>query len=107
MRLQSALEDFEANTLGAVSGSLSRLSYVGRLHDGNGTYGHWGLSKVYGGGDAQRAIRTSHRGLLSEVLKKPLAALLNELAICSSELRWGNPHLSPLPPPPGHISGQC
>lgn len=85
MRLQSAFEDFAANTLGAVPGPLGRLSYVGRLHDGNGTYGHWGLAKVYGGDDAQCAIRASHRVLLSEVLKKPLAFLLNELASCSNE----------------------
>jgi len=85
MRLKSALEDFEANTLGAVPGLLGRLSYVGGLHDGNGTYDHWGLAEVYGAAAAQCAIRASHRGLLSEVLKKPLAVLLNELATCSSE----------------------
>jgi len=86
MRLKSALEDFAANTLGAVPGLLGRLSYVGRLHDGNGTYEHWGLAKVYGGDAAQCAIRASHRVLLSEVLKKPLAVLLNDvLASCSNE----------------------
>ena len=86
MRLKSALEDFEANTLGAVPGLLGRFSYVGKLHDGNGTYDHWGLAKVYGGDAAQCAIRASHRGLLSEVLKKPLAVLLNDVrASCSSE----------------------
>jgi len=86
MRLKSALEDFEANTLRAVPGLLGRLSYVGRLHDGNGTYEHWGLAKVYGDEAARSAIRTSHRGLLSEVLKKPLAVLLNDVpASCSNE----------------------
>lgn len=86
MRLKSALEDFEANTLGAVPGLLGRLSYVGRLHDGNGTYEHWGLARVYGDDAAKRAIGASHRVLLSEVLKKPLAVLLNDvLASCSSE----------------------
>jgi hypothetical protein len=86
MRLKSALEDFEANTLGAVPGLLGRLSYVGRLHDGNGTYEHWGLAKVYGDEAAKCAIRASHRVLLSEVLKKPLAVLLNDVrASCSSE----------------------
>src|SRR5450755_371024 len=62
----------------------STLSYVGRLHDGNGTYGHWGLAKVYGD-DAQGAMRTSHRVLLSAVLKKPLVLLFNELVSCSDE----------------------
>jgi hypothetical protein len=86
MRLRSALEDFQANTLGAVPGWLGRLAYVGRLHDGEGTYDHWGLAKVYGDDAAQRAIRTSHRGLLSEVLKKPLAGLLKDMAVtCSNE----------------------
>ncbi len=85
MRLKSAFEDFEANTLKAVSGALGRLSYVGRLHDGEGAYGHWGLAKVHGTEAAERAIGSSHRAVLSAVLKKPLAALLNELETCSSE----------------------
>ena len=86
MRLKSASEDFEANTLGAVPGLLGRLSYVGRLHDGEGTYEHWGLAKVYGEDAAQCAIRASHRALLSEVLKKPLAVLLKDVPeSCSNE----------------------
>jgi len=86
MRLKSAREDFEANTLSAVPGLLGRLSYVGRLQDGNGTYYHWGLARVYGDGAAQCAIRASHRVLLSEVLKKPLAVLLRDVpASCSKE----------------------
>jgi len=90
MRLKSALEDFEANTLGAVLGLLGRLSYVGRLHDGKGKgtgrYEHWGLARVYGDDAAQSAIRASHRVLLSEVLKKPLAVLLKDVpASCANE----------------------
>jgi hypothetical protein len=90
MRLKSAVEDFEANTLRAVPGLLGRLSYVGRLQDGKGTgngrYEHWGLARVYGDDAAQRAIRASHRVLLSDVLKKPLAALLKDVAAsCSKE----------------------
>lgn len=79
MSLKSALEDFEGTTLAAVRGLLGRLSYLGRLHDGQGTYGHWGLAKVHGDEAAQGAIRTSHRGLLSEILKRPLALLLKDL----------------------------
>lgn len=90
MRLKSAVEDFEANTLRAVPGLLGRLSYVGRLQDGKGTgngrYVHWGLARVYGEDAAQGAIRVSHRVLLSEVLKKPLALLVDDLlALCSNE----------------------
>lgn len=86
MRLKSALEDFEVNTLSVVPGLLGRLSYIGRLHDGKGTYDHWGLAKVYGEEAAQCAIRASHRVLLFEVLKKPLAVLLKDVvATCSNE----------------------
>lgn len=86
MRLKSALEDFETNTLGSVRGLLRRLTYVGRLHDGNGAYQHWGLARVYGNDAAQGAMRASHRELVSEVLKKPLALLLNDaLESCPNE----------------------
>ena len=90
MRLKSALEDFETNTLGAVPGLLGRLFYVGRLQDGNevgnGRYQHWGLARVYGEDAAQNAIRASHRILLSAVLKKPLAVLVKDArASCSNE----------------------
>jgi len=81
MRLKSAFEDFEANTLGAVHGLLGRLSYVGGLHAGDGTYAHWGLAKVYGDEAAKCAIRASHRVLVSEVLKRPLAVLLNDVPV--------------------------
>jgi hypothetical protein len=86
MRLKSAREDFETNTLGAVPGLLGRLSYVGRLQDNKGKYEHWGLAKVYGNEAAQGAISASHRVLLSEVLKKPLASLLKDVStLCSKE----------------------
>src|SRR5271168_197162 len=90
MRLKSALEDFEANTLSAFPGLLRRLSYVGRLREGDGTgderYRHWGLARVYGDEAAQGAMRRSHRELLSEVLKKPLAVLLKDaLESCADE----------------------
>ena len=86
MRLKSALEDFEINTLRAVPGLLGKLSYVSRLGDGNGRYDHWGLAKVYGDDTAQSAIRASHRVLLSEVLKKPLAVLLKDVpASCANQ----------------------
>ena len=79
MRLRSVLEDFEANTLAAVPGLLGKLSYMGALHDGNGTYNHWGLEKIYGAGAAHAAINTSHRMLLSKILKTPLPALLEDV----------------------------
>src|SRR5271154_6996 len=86
MRLKSAHEDFETNTLRAVPGLLARFFYVGSLHEGDGTYDHWGLAKVYGDDAAQKAMRSSHRIVLSEILKKPLAVLLKDVQTsCSIE----------------------
>lgn len=86
MRLRSAPEDFEANTLEAVRGLLGRFFYVGRLHDGEGVYEHWGMARVFGADAAQCAIRASHRMLLSKVLKQPLASLLKDVpASCEME----------------------
>lgn len=79
MRLRSAPEDFAVNTLEAVPGLLSRFFYVGRLHDGEGMYEHWGMARIYGEDAAQCAIRASHRVLLSKVLKQPLASLLKDV----------------------------
>jgi len=79
MRLRSPIEDFEANTLAAVPGLLGKLSYLGTLHDGNGAYDHWGLEKLYGTGIARAAIHTSHRMLLSKILKTPLPVLLDDV----------------------------
>lgn len=80
MRLRSALEDFESSTLVAVAGLLGRFSYVGKLHAGGGVYTHWGLAKTYGEDAAQRAIGSSHRVLLTAILRKPLSWLLNDVS---------------------------
>lgn len=89
MRLRSALEDFEENTLGAVPGLLGKLSYLGALHDGNGAYNHWGLEKVYGKDVARGAMSASHRTLLSKILKTRLAVLLDDVRTSSA-----NQHLA-------------
>jgi hypothetical protein len=115
MTLRSALEDFEANTLGAVPGLLGKLSYTSSLHDGSGAYRHWGLEKIHGADAAQRAIGSAHRMLLSRVLKAPLPVLLDDLQTsCAGEQRteteflFGLTERPSLPKPispaaPGHL----
>jgi len=83
--LRSALEDFESSTLSAVPGLLGKLRYLAQLHDGHGAYSHWGLKKVYGGGAAEKAIQTSHRILVSGVLKTPLRDLVDDLKWSATE----------------------
>ena len=109
MRLRSALEDFEANTLAAVPGLLGKLHYLGALHDGNGTYNHWGLEKVYGNDAARSAISTCHRALLSRILKTPLPVLLDDVGASSANRQLAgseflrslnSAHSLPKSPPP-------
>ena len=109
MRLRSALEDFEANTLAAVPGLLGKLSYLGELHDGEGAYNHWGLEKAYGKDAARGAISTSHRTLLSRILKTPLPVLLDDVGTSSAKRQVAtreflsslkSPHSLPKSPPP-------
>lgn len=86
MRLKSAREDFEANTLGAVPGLLGKLSYISQLSDNNGAYSHWGLERLYGNDAARHAISAVHRTLLSKILKAPLRVLLDDVAkSCSNQ----------------------
>jgi hypothetical protein len=85
--LQSALEDFENNSLNAVPGLLGKLHYVARLHDGHGAYSHWGLARVHGPEGAQRAMRTSHRSLLAQVLRTRLHVLMADLKSSASNAR--------------------
>ncbi|SRR5258706_1181060 len=109
MRLRSVLEDFEANTLAAVPGLLGKLSYLAALHDGNGAYDHWGLDKVYGPDATRAAINTSHRTLLSKILRTPLPVLLDDVKNSSANHQVGareflsslsSPHSLPKSPPP-------
>ncbi len=79
MVLKSAFEDFEGSSLGAVPGLLGKLHYLAALHDGGGSYSHWGLGRVYGRDAAQRAIRASHSALLSRILRTPLRVLADDL----------------------------
>lgn len=113
MRLRSALEDFEANTLAAITGLFGKLRYLGTLHDGEGTYNHWGLQKVHGKDAAHVAINTSHRSVLSRILKTPLAVLLEEIGASSESRRIAalellsalkSPQTLPKSPPPASQS---
>jgi hypothetical protein len=79
MSLKSAAEDLQARTLRAVSGLLGKLEYLAGLRQGDGSYTHWGLSRVHGDDATQRALGDAHRGVVSAILRAPLRKLLEDL----------------------------
>ena len=79
MARKSALEDFESTTLGAIPGLLAKLHYIATLHDGHGSYAHWGMGRVHGKEGARRAIRAAHTTVLTQVLRSSLRLLDQDL----------------------------
>jgi hypothetical protein len=79
MTLKSALQDVRETTLAAVSGRLGKLLYLGSLRREHGGYHHWGMTQVHGTESAERALKTAHREVLSEVLRSPLASMTEDL----------------------------
>jgi hypothetical protein len=96
MVLLSALEDFVVRTLGALSGPLSRLAYIGSLRRSNGQYEHWGLARAYGDRAAGSAISDAHTQVWLQVLRTPLRKLAAEAETPASGItpddvaRWRN-----------------
>jgi hypothetical protein len=78
MTLKSALQDVRETTLAAVSGRLGKLLYLASLRHEH-RYHHWGIAQVYGAEAAERALKTAHGEVLSEVLRSPLAAMTEDL----------------------------
>jgi hypothetical protein len=110
MTLKSVKEDLQARTLRAVAGLLGKLSYFAGLRQDDGTYSHWGLSRVYGEEASQRALTEAHRTVLSTILRAPLSKLLEDVGkSCQSRQVTGTEFLGELsnqqprllPPAPG------
>ena len=79
MTLKSVKEDLQASTLRAISGLLAKLGYLGSLRHDDGSYSHWGLSRVHGEPGAQNALAEAHKGVLAKILRAPLNRLLNDV----------------------------
>jgi len=79
MALKSALDDVRETTLASVSGLLGKLRYLASLRRTQGRYQHWGMEIVHGPEPAQRALKTAHAEVITEVLRAPLASLEQDL----------------------------
>jgi hypothetical protein len=79
MTLKSALQDVKETTLAAVSGLLGKLAYLASLRRGQDVYQHWGMSLVHGEDASERAMKTAHGEIVADVLRAPLASLVEDL----------------------------
>jgi hypothetical protein len=77
--LRSALQDIKETTLAAVSGLLGKLNYLASLRRGHDQYHHWGMALVHGSENSERAIKTAHSEVVTEVLRSTLATLAEDL----------------------------
>ena len=79
MTLKSVKEDLKVRTLRAISGLLGQLGYLASLRQEDGSYSHWGLSRVHGEAAAQEALAEAHQGVVTKILRAPLCRLLNDV----------------------------
>jgi hypothetical protein len=79
MTLKSVKEDLQASTLRAISGLLGKLGYLASLRQEDGSYSHWGLSRVHGEVAAQEALAEAHHSVVTKILRAPLCRLLNDV----------------------------
>ncbi len=89
MTLRSALQDVKETTLTAVAGLLGKLAYLASLR-AQGRYAHWGMETLHGPESSERALKTAHREVVAEVLRTPLAALVNDLEQSSKGIPGGS-----------------
>ena len=80
MTLYSAIEDLASRTLAALPGRFSRLLYLAGLRHSHGGYSHWGLNRVHGEQEMQRAVQEAHQRLFADVLQTPLQDLHSEVS---------------------------
>jgi hypothetical protein len=78
MTLYSPMEDFMQRTVSQVPGMWPKLEYMASLRAEEGGYEHWGLARMFGHAPAQKAIEQAHRGLVLQLLRTPLMALVDE-----------------------------
>ena len=79
MPLFSASEDFAIRTLRSIHSALQRLRYLASLRDHDGNYHHWGMEWIYGQSECGSAVRDAHQDALTEILRRPIPELWNEL----------------------------
>lgn len=81
----SVFQDFMKRTLNLLNGVWSRLNYIRELKTPDGSYEHWGLSKIYGERAAHDAIADIHSELYLQLLRTPLQELHEQLSLAAED----------------------
>jgi hypothetical protein len=79
MKNSSAKDDLTKNTLGKMSGRLTKAEYLASLLDEKGQLSHWGLEREYGTHSAQEAIDSAYSNHIQELLRVSLRELWYEV----------------------------
>ena len=82
----SAFDDLLERTLKAVTGVWSKFHYLTALRDESGRYEHWGFIRTHGELSTQTAFAQAHSALFSQILRAPLAELLEDVESAASKL---------------------
>ena len=82
----SALEDLLGRTLQAVSELWGKFHYLSGLRDAAGHYEHWGFVRTHGELSAQAAFAKAHSDLFSQILRAPLAELLEDIESAAGKM---------------------
>jgi hypothetical protein len=82
----SAFEDLLDRTLRAVAGLWGKFHYVSALRGDSGRYEHWGFVRTHGELSAQAAFAQAHSALFSQILRAPLAELLEDIELAANKM---------------------
>lgn len=85
MTYLSASEDFLTTTVASLPGAWGKLHYLSGLRTEDGDYDHWGLTRLHGKAAVQRALREAHRDVFLEILRTPLAPLLEDAMLSAAD----------------------
>ena len=85
MAYRSASEDVLTTTLASLPGAWGKLHYLSGLRTEDGDYDHWGLTRLHGEAAVQRALREAHSDVFLEILRTPLATLLEEATLSAAD----------------------
>jgi hypothetical protein len=87
----SPFEDFKVRTIAAISGLWARLAYMIEIRAEDGSYQHWGHSRVHGHEQSQAALARMHSEIYIELLRTPIRELHARESMSDAQKEIGDP----------------